>query len=137
MHRYCILISYYTSWVCNIPVSTTITTCSLYYNVRQDKFLFTFIINNCLLRYRIWRLKSSWSSYINLIFFYRCETCACECVVWSTARYTIHLQFDISAIAFEIRAVESSKCVVWCAVDCTYSYETPTIWMLQNVINLE
>jgi hypothetical protein len=39
--------------------------------------------------------------------------------VRSTARYAIHLQFDISATALEIRAVRSPKCIVWCAVDCT------------------
>jgi hypothetical protein len=30
----------------------------------------------------------------------------------STARHAIHLQFDISANAFEIRAVQSPKCIV-------------------------
>jgi hypothetical protein len=37
----------------------------------------------------------------------------------STALHSIHLQFDISNNAFEIRAVQSSKCIVWCANDCT------------------
>jgi hypothetical protein len=31
----------------------------------------------------------------------------------------MHLQFDISANALEIRAVQSPKCIVWCAVNCT------------------
>jgi hypothetical protein len=31
----------------------------------------------------------------------------------------MHLQFDISAYVLEIRAVQSPKCIVWCAVDCT------------------
>jgi hypothetical protein len=31
--------------------------------------------------------------------------------VWPTARYAIHLQFDISANAVEIRAIQSSYCI--------------------------
>jgi hypothetical protein len=37
----------------------------------------------------------------------------------STSRY-IHLQFGISATALQIRAVQSPKCIVWCAVDCAH-----------------
>jgi hypothetical protein len=33
----------------------------------------------------------------------------------------MHLQFDISANALEIRAVQSPNCVARCAVDCTCS----------------
>jgi hypothetical protein len=43
----------------------------------------------------------------------------CRAIV-STVNSTIHLQFDISANALEIRAAKSLKCIVWCAVDCTY-----------------
>jgi hypothetical protein len=32
--------------------------------------------------------------------------------VRSTARHAIHLQFDISANALEIKAVQSQKCIV-------------------------
>jgi hypothetical protein len=35
----------------------------------------------------------------------------------STAHHAIHLQFNIHA--FEIRAVQGPKCIVWRAVDCT------------------
>jgi hypothetical protein len=35
------------------------------------------------------------------------------------ARYAIDLQFDISANAFAIKALQSQKCIVWCAVGCT------------------
>jgi hypothetical protein len=38
--------------------------------------------------------------------------------VRSTSRYAIHLQFNISANALEIRALQSPKCVR-CAVACT------------------
>jgi hypothetical protein len=34
-------------------------------------------------------------------------------MVQSTARNTIHLQFNISAIALDIRAVQSPRCIVW------------------------
>jgi hypothetical protein len=44
-------------------------------------------------------------------------------IVQSTARHAIHLQFFISANALEIRAVQSPKCIVWCAEDCTYTYK--------------
>jgi hypothetical protein len=37
--------------------------------------------------------------------------------VRSTARHTIHLQFDISPNFLEIKAVHRPKCIVWCAVD--------------------
>jgi hypothetical protein len=30
------------------------------------------------------------------------------------------MKFDISVNALEIRAVQSPKCIAWCAVDCTY-----------------
>jgi hypothetical protein len=40
--------------------------------------------------------------------------------VRSTVCHTIHLQFDISANAFEIRALQSLQCIVRCTVDCTY-----------------
>jgi hypothetical protein len=40
-------------------------------------------------------------------------------IVWSTVRHAIHLQFNISANALDIRSVQSPKCIVWCAVDCT------------------
>jgi hypothetical protein len=36
-----------------------------------------------------------------------------------TARHAIHLRFKISANAFEIRAVQNSKFLVWYVVDCT------------------
>jgi hypothetical protein len=32
--------------------------------------------------------------------------------VWSTAHHAIHLQFDLSANALEIRAVQNPKCIV-------------------------
>jgi hypothetical protein len=32
--------------------------------------------------------------------------------VRSTARHAVHLQFDISANAFEIRALQSLKCII-------------------------
>jgi hypothetical protein len=47
--------------------------------------------------------------YFLFIFYY----------VRSTALPAIHLQLDIRANAFEIRALKSPKCIVWCAVDCT------------------
>jgi hypothetical protein len=42
-------------------------------------------------------------------------------LIRSTARHAIRLnsQFDISAIALVIRAVQSTKCIVWRAVDRT------------------
>jgi hypothetical protein len=40
--------------------------------------------------------------------------------IQSTARQAIHLQFDISANALEIRAVQSPKCIVCYAVVCTF-----------------
>jgi hypothetical protein len=43
--------------------------------------------------------------------------------VRSTARSAIHWLFDISAKALEIWAVKSPKCIVWCAVDCTYGQQ--------------
>jgi hypothetical protein len=39
--------------------------------------------------------------------------------VRSTARHAIHLQFDISTNTLVIRAVQSPKCIVRCAADCT------------------
>jgi hypothetical protein len=39
--------------------------------------------------------------------------------VRSTAPHVIHMQFDISAYAAEIGAVQSPKYIVWCPVDCT------------------
>jgi hypothetical protein len=39
--------------------------------------------------------------------------------ILTTARLAIHLQVD-GANALEIRAVHSPKCIVWCAVVCTY-----------------
>jgi hypothetical protein len=57
------------------------------------------------------------------------ENCSCEFLVVtksmimnkvrSTAHSAIYLQLDIIANALEIRAVQSPKCIVWCAVDCT------------------
>jgi hypothetical protein len=41
------------------------------------------------------------------------------CILQSTARHDIHLQFVISASAFEIRVIKRPKCTVLCAVDCT------------------
>jgi hypothetical protein len=41
-------------------------------------------------------------------------------IVRPTAGWRIHLQFDISANTLAIRAVQISKCIVWCAVECTY-----------------
>jgi hypothetical protein len=29
------------------------------------------------------------------------------------------LQFNVSANSLEIKAIQSTKCIVWCAVDCT------------------
>jgi hypothetical protein len=43
--------------------------------------------------------------------------------VRSTARSAIHWLFDISAKALEIWAVKSPKCIVRCAVDCTYGQQ--------------
>jgi hypothetical protein len=40
-------------------------------------------------------------------------------VLQSTAIPAIHLQFDISANAFVIKTVQSPKCIVKCADDCT------------------
>jgi hypothetical protein len=40
--------------------------------------------------------------------------------ILSIARHAIHLQFDISTNALEIRAVQSQKCIEWSAVNCTY-----------------
>jgi hypothetical protein len=40
--------------------------------------------------------------------------------VRSTARYAIHLEFDISPNAFEIRVVQSSKWLIWRVVGCTF-----------------
>jgi hypothetical protein len=37
----------------------------------------------------------------------------------STARHAMHLKFDISPNALEIR-VQSSKCEIWCAIDYTH-----------------
>jgi hypothetical protein len=45
--------------------------------------------------------------------------------VRSTARLAIHLQFNLSANSLVIRALQSAKCMVWCAVDCTWTY---SIW---------
>jgi hypothetical protein len=42
--------------------------------------------------------------------------------VRSTARRAIHLQFDISANCFEIKAFQTPKFIVWCAVNCIYYY---------------
>jgi hypothetical protein len=39
--------------------------------------------------------------------------------VRSTVRHAIHMHFDISANALEIRVVQSPKCVDRRAVDCT------------------
>jgi hypothetical protein len=38
-----------------------------------------------------------------------------------------HVQFDISANALEIRAVQSPKCIVWYAVDCTFFAELVSV----------
>jgi hypothetical protein len=37
----------------------------------------------------------------------------------SKARHAMHFQLDVSANALEIKAVQSLKCIIWCAVDCT------------------
>jgi hypothetical protein len=68
----------------------------------------------------------------------------------STARRAIHLEFDISANALEIRMVQSPKWNVWCAVNCTtmplrfyskrnqkylgYSSEMPTFYQNNSTI---
>jgi hypothetical protein len=39
------------------------------------------------------------------------------------ARHVIQLQVYIIAYAIEIRALQSPKCKVWCAVDCTASFK--------------
>jgi hypothetical protein len=66
-----------------------------------------------------------------------------------TARHAIHFQLDISATSLEIR-VSNSKCIGWCAVDCTYviykkkyEYEClsvvwclPTLSIVQAVISI-
>jgi hypothetical protein len=41
-----------------------------------------------------------------------------------TARYAIHLRFDISANDIEIRALQIFKCIVWRAVDLLCGYRT-------------
>jgi hypothetical protein len=41
--------------------------------------------------------------------------------VRSTACHAIQLQFNISANTVEKRAVQSPKCIVWCAVNCTFT----------------
>jgi hypothetical protein len=38
---------------------------------------------------------------------------------WSTASLAMHLQFDLSAYALEIRTVQDPTCIDQCAVDCT------------------
>jgi hypothetical protein len=53
-------------------------------------------------------------------------------IVRSTARHALHLQFDISANALDIRVVQSPKCIVWCAVDCTYRTFNKTKAQLQT-----
>jgi hypothetical protein len=50
--------------------------------------------------------------------------------VWSTAHHAIHLQFDISTNAFEIRAVQSLECMVWFAADCTFEE-----WLIHKKTN--
>jgi hypothetical protein len=47
----------------------------------------------------------------------------------STAHHVIYLQFDISGNTFEIRAAQTPKCIVWCAVDCTSAACGPTGFM--------
>jgi hypothetical protein len=42
--------------------------------------------------------------------------------VQSTACHAIHVLFNISSNALQIRALQSPKCIVWCAVDCTLAY---------------
>jgi hypothetical protein len=42
--------------------------------------------------------------------------------IWSTASNATHLQFDISANALEIRALQSPMCIIRCAADCTYIF---------------
>jgi hypothetical protein len=42
-----------------------------------------------------------------------------ESEIQTTARHAIHLQFDINANALEIRAAQSPKCIIRCAVDFT------------------
>jgi hypothetical protein len=41
-----------------------------------------------------------------------------------SARQAIHLQCDISANVLEIKTVRSPKCIVWCAVYCTWNWLT-------------
>jgi hypothetical protein len=46
--------------------------------------------------------------------------------VRATARLALHLQLDISGNAFEIRAVQSPKCIGWCVVVCTFRRQQNT-----------
>jgi hypothetical protein len=41
--------------------------------------------------------------------------------VRSTALHAIHLRFDISFNSLGIKAVQSPKCIIGCAVNCTYN----------------
>jgi hypothetical protein len=52
--------------------------------------------------------------------------------VRSTLRLATHLQFNISANALEIRAVQSPKRIVWCAVDYVSEMDTSIVTGANN-----
>jgi hypothetical protein len=60
------------------------------------------------------KLNSYYISALHYIFV------AFDIYVRSTARHAIHLQFDISANALGIRAVQSPKCTFWCDSEKIY-----------------
>jgi hypothetical protein len=90
----------------------------IYTYKRQDIIQIALNKNKRILRTEIF-IDLIWNLVL-LDIIYRYNFIFVWLMVQSTARHAIHLQFDISATAFEIRAVKSAKCIVWCAVDCTY-----------------
>jgi hypothetical protein len=75
--------------------------------LNQTKFVLWHFSPTGILECNLYYIRS----FTYVFFFY----------VRSIARHDMHLQFDISANAFEIRAIQSPKCVVCCVVDCTIS----------------
>jgi hypothetical protein len=69
-------------------------------------------------RLSIWFIVYTWKQMLSALQILQTQKFM---VVQSTARHAVHLRFVISSNALEIRAVQSPKCMIWCAVDCTFN----------------
>jgi hypothetical protein len=80
---------------------------------------------------RIYALRMPLEMYVPILPCAMKQVFRCHNIVGhyvrSTAHQAIHWQFNISANALVIRATQSPKCIVRCAVECTNEVYNNTI----------